>query len=108
MFSEDVQRATDLFERPARVPAIRPQRDDPERLARTGAADQDRQPRLDRTRRAQRVVHGVEAALVTEPLAVEEPAHEHDRLVEPVEPLARAAEELDPEAVVLALEPGAT
>ena len=76
-------------------------------LLRPGAADQDRQLRLDRTRRAQRVVERVEAALVAEPLAIEQAAHEHDRLVEPVEPLARAAEELDPEAVVLALEPGA-
>ena len=107
MLAEDVERAADLLERPARVPAVRPQGDDPERLARPGAADQDRQLGLDRTRRAQRVVHRVEAALVAEPLAVEQPAHEHDRLVEPVEPLARAAEELDAEAVVLALEPGA-
>ena len=30
-----------------------------------------------------------------------------DRLVEPVEPLAEAAAEVDPEGVVLALEPGA-
>ena len=75
---------------PARVPGVGPQRDGPERLLRPGAADQDRQVRLDRARRAQRVVERVEAALVAEPLAVEQAAHEHHRLVEPVEPLARA------------------
>ena len=55
---------------------------------------------------AQRVVERVEPALVTEPLPVEQPAHQHDRLVEPVEPLADGRE-VDAVGVVLALEPGA-
>ena len=44
---------------------------------------------------ADRVVERVEPALVAEPLAIEQPAHEHDRLVEPVETLAEAGAEVD-------------
>ena len=73
---------------PARVPGVGPQRHGPQRLLRPGPADEDRQVGLDRSRLAQRVVERVEAALVAEPLAVEQAADEHHRLVEPVEPLA--------------------
>ena len=72
--------------------------DPPTRIGRCG---------LDRPRRAQGVVERVEAALVAEPLAVEQAAHEHHRLVEPVEPLAGARAEVDAVGVVLTLEPGA-
>ena len=82
---------------PARVPGVAVARDGPERLLRPGAADEDRQVGLDRARAAQRLVHRGRAALVAEPLAVEQAAHEPDRLVEPVEPLAEAGPEVDPE-----------
>src|SRR4029079_18901288 len=49
----------------------------------------------------------VEAAVVVEPLAVEQTAHQHHRLVEVVEPVAHAAPEVDPERLVLAVEPRA-
>ena len=105
VLGEDLEPRPDLVDGPARVPAIGPLGHDPERLLRPRATDQDRQVGLDRPRRAQRVVERVEPALVAEPLPVEQPAQEHDRLVEPVEPLARAVEEVDAERVVLALEP---
>ena len=105
VLGQDVEPGLDLVERPARVPAIGPLGHDPQRLARPGPTDEDRQVGLDRPRLAQRVVERVEATLVAEPLAVEQPAQEHDRLVEPVEPLAGAGEEVDAEGVVLALEP---
>ena len=54
---------------------------------------------LDRPRLAQRVVEVVEAALVAEPLAVEQPPHDRDRLVQPIESLADAGTPfLDPNA----------
>ena len=64
--------------------------------------------RLDRARRAQRVAELVEAAVVGDPLAVQQAAQQHDRLVEPVEPLAEArSPRLEAERIVLPLEPGA-
>ena len=79
----------------------------PQRLARPRPTDEDRQPRLDRTRPAERIGHLVEPALVGHGLAVEQPADEPDRLVEPVEALPEPAAEIDAERVVLPLEPAA-
>ena len=71
-------------------------------------ADHDRQAALDGTRLDQRVVHPVRGALVVRDLlAVEQPPQEPHRLVEAVEPLPEARSEVDPEGLVLALEPGA-
>ena len=80
----------------------------PERLLRAGAADEDRQVGLDRARLAERVRRVGRTALVAEPLAVEQPPHDPDGLVESIQPLPEAgAPVLDPERLVLALEPGA-
>ena len=57
-------------------------------LGRARTADEDRQPSLDGEGSGQSVTHRVVATFVAEPLAVEEPADEPDRLVEPVEPVA--------------------
>ena len=104
---EDVEPRPDLVERARRVPGIGALGDGPQGLLRAGAADQDRQVRLDRSRLAERVLQRVEAADMAEPLAVEQAPDEHDRLVQPVEPLADAGGEVDAVGVVLALEPGA-
>ncbi len=56
VLGEDVELAAHLVQRPARVPAIGPQRHGPQRLLRPRPADEDRQVRLDRPRLAQRVV----------------------------------------------------
>ena len=55
----------------------------------------------------ERVVERVGRAVVAEPLPVEQAAHQHHRLVEPVEAPAGGLAERDPERVVLALEPRA-
>src|SRR4051794_20609546 len=104
---EDVDPHLDVVERPARVPTVGPERHRSERLLRTGPTDEDRQVRLDRTRLAQRVVEPVEAAFVAEPLAVEESADEHHRLIEPVEPLTDRRE-VDGVGLMLAGETGGT
>jgi len=54
---------------------------------------------------AERVAERVEAALVGDRLAVEQPPDEPDGLVQPVEPLAEAGPEVDAEGLVLPLEP---
>ena len=59
-------------------------------------------------RLADRVTHRVARPVVIDPLAVEQPADQHDRLVQPAETLAEARPEVDAEGLVLALEPGAT
>src|SRR4051812_17719568 len=98
-----------LVDGPGRVPCVRPFGDRAERLLRAGAPHQDREMGLDGARLAERVLEPVEAALVRDSLAVEEPAEEHDGLVQAVEarPDARA-ELLEPERLVLAVEPRAT
>ena len=70
-------------------------------------ADQDRQARLHRARRADRPVEVVEAAVVRDHLPVEQAAQQAGGLVEAVEPLAEARPEVDPEGVVLAGVPAA-
>ena len=61
------------------------------------------------SRLAQRVRELVVATRVTEPFAIEQAAHDHDRLVEPVEPVAKPGPPLrDREWLVFALEPRAT
>ena len=53
-------------------------------------------------------MEAVGPTVVIDALTVEQPADDPDRLVEPVEPFADGRPEVDPECVVLALEPGAT
>ena len=76
-------------------------------LLRAGPADEDRQVRLDRPRRGQRVVERVEPALVAEPLAVEQAADQHHRPRRSDRGVRRSAREVDAVGVMLALEPGA-
>jgi hypothetical protein len=80
-----------------------------EGLLRPGPADQDREPLLYRARLAERVVHPVEpAVVVVDPLTVEQAAKQHDRLVEPIEAFTEPLSPcLEPEGIVLALEPRA-
>ena len=63
---------------------------------------------LDGSRLAERVAHDVRRPVVVHALAVEQPAHEHDRLVEPADPLTGRRPERDAEGLVLPLEPGGT
>ena len=100
-------RSRELVDGAHRVPLVAVPGQRPQRLLRPRSADHDRQPHLHRPRRHQRVVHRVDRPVVRDQLAVEQPAHQHHGLVEPVEPLAEAAAEVDPVGVVLALEPGA-
>ena len=88
VLGEDGDSVANVLERAARVPAVRPQRDGPQRLLRAGPADEDRQMRLDRSRLGQRVVERVEPALVAEPLAVEQAPDQHHGLVEAIEAFA--------------------
>ncbi len=106
--AQDLAGLGDALRRAVGVPQVRVARGRPERLGRARPADEDREASLDRARLADRVVHPVEAALVRDPLPVEQPPDQADRLVEPVEPLAEPRTEIDPERVVLALEPAAT
>jgi hypothetical protein len=76
-----------------------------ERLLRPHPADQDRQPGLQRKRRADGVAQPVEAAVVSDPLSGEQAAEQPNRLVEAIEAIAEARSEVDPERLVLALEP---
>ncbi len=101
-----LQRIGDLVHRAGRVPGVRTSGDGPQRLLAAAAADEDRQVGLDGPRFAQRVVQRVARSLVGHALAVEEPAKQHDRLVQPAQPLTRARPEVDAEGVMLALEPG--
>ena len=64
-------------------------------LGRPRAADEDRQPRLDGSRRADGIAHRVVPAVVRHGLAVEQAPDESDRLVEPVESLAEPRAEID-------------
>ena len=89
------------------VPQVGVARGGPQRLLAAGAADQDREPRLDRPRLADRVDHRVEPAGMRDLLAGEQPLDQPDRLLQPVEPLAEARPEIEPECFVLALEPAA-
>ena len=90
VLGEDLEPRLGFVHGPARVPAVGAHGHGPERLAGPGTADEDRQVGLDRARRAQRVVERVEAALVAEPLAIEQATHKHHRFVEAIEPLADA------------------
>ena len=79
-----------------------------QRLLLAVAADQDRQPWLDRRRVVADAPPRDSAGRAPSPVpSRQHVAHELGRLVEPVEPLAEARPELDPEGLVLALEPGA-
>src|SRR6185503_6990603 len=65
----------------------------PKRLGRPRATDEDRHPRLDGEGSDERVIHAVEAAVVGEALAIEEPPDETDRFVEPVQAVPEARSE---------------
>ena len=78
-----------------------------ERLPLAAAADQDRQVLLHGRRVVQHVLRVVEAAARGRRRRRGACSHQLDRLVEPVQPLAEARAELDPEGRVLGLEPGA-
>ncbi len=60
---------------------------------------------LDRTGRADCIPEPVEAAVVRDVLTVEQAPDQRHRLAQSVEPLAEPAAEIEPEGVVLALEP---
>ena len=60
---------------------------------------------LDRARRADGVTERVEAPLVGHGLAVQEPPYQGHGLGQPVQPFPDAAPEVEPECLVLALEP---
>ena len=53
-------------------------------------------------------MHGVEPPVVVDPFTVEQPPDQPDRLVETVEPFAKARTEVEPERVMLGLEPAPT
>ena len=95
-------------ERAHPVPHVGVAGDRPQGLLLAAAADHDRQVLLDRQRAVAQVVERVVAArLGGHRLAVEQPPHRADRFVEPVEPLAEAAPELDAVGGVLGLHPRA-
>src|SRR5262249_17317642 len=98
---------SDALDAAARVPRVGVLRDGVERLPLARAADQDRQALLEGRRIVPDALRAVEAATGARLLLVEHPMHQLDRLVEPVEPLARALAERDPEGRVLGLEPRA-
>src|SRR5206468_11271113 len=104
---QDVRRLGDPCRLAVAVPQVGMPRRGAERLLAPGAADQDRKPRLDRARQAQCVDHRVEAPVMGHLLTREKPLDEADRLLEPVEPLAEAGPEVEPEGLVLAVEPAA-
>ena len=105
---EDSQPRRRLPGRPVGVPTVGRSPDQRDTLTRTGRTDEDRQVILDRPWGAHRVAHRVEATRVGDGLAVEQPADEPDGLVEAIDPLAEARPELEPEGVMLTLEPGRT
>ncbi len=104
---QDLARRRDPVRLAVRVPYVGVPGGRAERLGRAGPADQDREPRLDRERPADRVIHAVETPFVRHPLPVEQPADQAGRLVEAVQPLAEPRAEVDPEGLVLAFEPAA-
>ncbi len=100
-------RSVSLASSPIDVPLVGVPGDGPQRLRLPRPADHDRQPDLDRRRRADGLAHRVDRAVVRDRLPVEQAADEHHGLVEAVEALAEPAAEVDPEPLVLALEPRA-
>ena len=67
---------------------------------------QDRQVRLDGRRDvARRPARGSAGRVAVGSLAVEHPAHDRQRLAQPAQPLREAVAELEPERLVLLLEP---
>ncbi len=94
-----------LLGRAVHVPQVRVPRDQRQRLLRARAADQDREVLLDRSRGAHSVAEAVEAAVVGDRVAVEQAPDERDRLPQAVETLTEPGAEVEPERLVLALEP---
>ena len=103
--TEQFRRRGHLLRPTVRVPHVGGAGDQRQRLLRARPADQNGQPRLDRPRCADRAVEAVEAALVGDLLAVEQPADQRHGLGQAVQPLAEAGPEVEAERGVLALEP---
>ena len=70
------------------------------------AADEQRQSFLDRRRVVADLFRRIARSGGRRALAVEHPAHDRERLAEPAQALREAASELEPERLVLLLEPG--
>src|SRR5262245_28573015 len=87
------------------VPQVRVASDRRERLRPARAADEDGEVGLDRSRLEERVMEVIGRAVVRHALAIEQPADDPRRLLEPVQTLAEPGAEVEPERVVLALEP---
>ena len=81
--------------------------DRPQRLLAPRPPDQDRKPRLDRAGLAHGIDHPVEATLMRDLFARQEPLDQADRLLEAIQPFAEARAEVEPERLVLTLEPAA-
>ena len=89
------------------VPHVGVAGDAAERLLLADAADHDGHPRLDRGRSEAQPVGTVARALVRDLLTGHQRAHDLESLLEPVETVAEAAPELEPEGGVLTLVPAA-
>jgi hypothetical protein len=94
----------DLLDGAAHVPHVRVAGDGSQSLSLASAADQYRQPLLHGRRLVHDLTRRVEAR-PARPLALEHPAHDPHRLVQPVEAFADAPAEIKPVATVLELEP---
>ena len=98
-----LRRLADLLQRPEGVPHVRVPGHDAHDPVPTHAADDDRQPPLDRARPGEHPLHAVEAAVVVDRLAVQQPADEHGRFLQAVHPLAHVGTEVEPVGTMLAL-----
>jgi hypothetical protein len=93
---------------PEHVPDVGVLGDDPERLPFAATADHDRQVPLDRRRLQPKVIECIASGGRARHLAtVQEDAGGRDGLGQPVETLAEASPEVEPERPMLWLEPGA-
>jgi len=106
MRPEDPDALCDHLERPARIPGVAEPRKGAQGLLRAGAPIMIGRCAWTGRGRSDASWHRVEPALVRDLVAVEQPAHEPNGLVEAVQPLAEARSEVDAESVVLAFEPG--
>src|SRR6478736_6521425 len=105
MLKEDLLLASHVVEPAADVVRIGIPGDQLEGHLLAGTTDQERHALLDRRREVPDVLRRVAWAGCRRLLAVEHPAHDRKGLAEPAQPLREAAPELDPERLVLLLEP---
>lgn len=106
-FTEDVAQPGDPMGSPVGVPQVGVAGRRAQRLRGARTTDEDRQPRLDRSRFTDGIDHPIEAAVVRDSLAVEEASNEPDRFVQTIEPFAHARPEVETERVMLSFEPAA-